>query len=958
METIQSFITFFSEKDGNKRITFFKSFLELAIILLYSIFSYKSLYGNFGLIEPNDYKGLYQFFITGNLFICGLIFSFWFIVVRNIPYVVLYGIDSLILWSFRGVIRKLRINAFDFLLELNALTVEDGRYKIGKRFNLIENIFKHFYNESEDNLLEILFHNISLMVQFAIILLVFVSHQIHIPLVVQIVVWFILIYSFLNQIVVFMLIKMIDDYGYKILEAIEGFKRYGYSHKSDSTAFDSDKPIFLKEQNLLLNRDYFSNILTEAINGYEGKEGLVIGIDAEWGDGKTSFVNMTLQKFIYPAMERSFFPIENSKKKYVLFFNPWNFSNSKGLTLHFLNELKRNIRKILGNKYSEDLNNKLLLYFNYITNGGFQTPQNLIDQENDTESLKKEVDSILRNIDFKLIIVIDDLDRLVSSEILQVFRFVKIVGDFPNIIYIIPFDKAKTLLTCKIEEEYLEKIIQIQIKLPPVLQSEINIVLTDRINTLLESYEIKSFNSDDLGKALRGSLKSYVRNLRDIGRVINSLKFYLSNSSVRELNINDFVILTIIQIFDIRLYNFIGANKTLFSYSDKSGYSSMYKGNFDLKTEYKELLKSVEKKFNIGSEEFYGLIFNLFPNLSTLKDSLDFSGRNSNSNRKDHRINSSIYFDKYFLYPLNLDKLSKEEIESVLLISERLEQFVNSIARLIKDGNYDFFIERFEDYLEDPRILKNKENIISGFLLLGSKIPDENSSGSSNIFTPKTTTTYIINRIVQGFSLEERVSFYKKIFKNKKNDIDILTDLYGRFADELGLKGELFVNLEYIKKNYSEQSEQFSLYNSVLKRVRKSFGQIINASNSIYLLHFWKKLDSQNKYIEIILEKHLNKNDSNFISFFYKALEIVEVQDSQYGLHSREIYHIDNMKKYIDVEFVNKKLQDIENKISIDDNFWIEYPSFWHYKTVFEDCLSGKIDYHNKRWYRPSMINL
>ncbi len=40
----------------------------------------------------------------------------------------------------------------------------------------------------------------------------------------------------------------------------------------------------------------------------------------------------------------------------------------------------------------------------------------------------------------KIIVSIDDIDRLSEEEIIAVFQLVKALGDFPNTIYILAFD--------------------------------------------------------------------------------------------------------------------------------------------------------------------------------------------------------------------------------------------------------------------------------------------------------------------------------------------------------------------------------------------------------------------------------------------------------------------------------------------------------------------------------------
>ena len=66
----------------------------------------------------------------------------------------------------------------------------------------------------------------------------------------------------------------------------------------------------------------------------------------------------------------------------------------------------------------------------------------------------------------KIIVFIDDIDRLNKSEIRLLIQLIKAVCDFPNIIYVLSFDKSIVSSALSDEQSldgnaYLEKIIQL-----------------------------------------------------------------------------------------------------------------------------------------------------------------------------------------------------------------------------------------------------------------------------------------------------------------------------------------------------------------------------------------------------------------------------------------------------------------------------------------------------------------
>ncbi|WP_029067309.1 P-loop NTPase fold protein [Lachnobacterium bovis] len=82
------------------------------------------------------------------------------------------------------------------------------------------------------------------------------------------------------------------------------------------------------------------------------------------------------------------------------------------------------------------------------------------------DETKKKLEDALLETHQRIIVVIDDIDRLTNAQIRDIFQLVKQVGDFPNVIYLLSMDRD--VVTRALEEvhdcdgyEYLEKIIQV-----------------------------------------------------------------------------------------------------------------------------------------------------------------------------------------------------------------------------------------------------------------------------------------------------------------------------------------------------------------------------------------------------------------------------------------------------------------------------------------------------------------
>ncbi|MFK0388621.1 peptide chain release factor-like protein, partial [Campylobacter coli] len=122
------------------------------------------------------------------------------------------------------------------------------------------------------------------------------------------------------------------------------------------------------------------------------------------------------------------------------------------------------------------------------------------------DEIKNEINTALLNIDIKIIIVIDDLDRLADTDIQEIFQLVRSIADFKNTIYILSYDEeivSKAL--DKIQKDkggkYIEKIVQVPIKLPKVSQENLKDIFIKKLKTIHIKYE--ALDKDEFIKKIK-----------------------------------------------------------------------------------------------------------------------------------------------------------------------------------------------------------------------------------------------------------------------------------------------------------------------------------------------------------------------------------------------------------------------------------------------------------------------
>lgn len=212
----------------------------------------------------------------------------------------------------------------------------------------------------------------------------------------------------------------------------------GPSRSQDAFA-RADAPIEDRSQDRLNRGRLADAIADQVIDGPPGL-GLVIGIAGRWGSGKTSVLRMIEQS----VRERS--------ETVVVSFNPWLFSTTDQLVTRFLDELGAQLRtksatnparallRSAGDQlstYAEAVEplGWLPVVGSWLTRAGYtgrayKTVQKARRAQPTAEDQRAAVSDVLRSLDRRVLVTMDDLDRIEPSNIRDMVRLVKLVGDF------------------------------------------------------------------------------------------------------------------------------------------------------------------------------------------------------------------------------------------------------------------------------------------------------------------------------------------------------------------------------------------------------------------------------------------------------------------------------------------------------------------------------------------------
>ncbi len=210
----------------------------------------------------------------------------------------------------------------------------------------------------------------------------------------------------------------------------------------------------------------------DQILSLDPREGVVVGVLGPWGSGKTSFVNLARLELKKAGVD----PLD---------FNPWMFSGAEQLVDAFFTELSSQLKLRPGfaevgkdfEEYGEMFSGMgwLPLVGPWIERAravGKVLSTIMQHRKEGIGQRREKLRKALTQLDKPIVVVLDDIDRLSTSEIRDVFKLIRLTASFPQIIYVVAFDRLRVedaLSEQKLPgRDYLEKILQLAIDLPAV----------------------------------------------------------------------------------------------------------------------------------------------------------------------------------------------------------------------------------------------------------------------------------------------------------------------------------------------------------------------------------------------------------------------------------------------------------------------------------------------------------
>lgn len=469
----------------------------------------------------------------------------------------------------------------------------------------------------------------------------------------------------------------------------------------------------------LLDRGVIISLLYDAINDAYSSNAYVIGLEGEWGTGKTTIANLVQRRLK-----------KNEDIRVVKDFNFW----TTGSQVAILNSMYDSLLKAIGVDYNSARMKRLLRrtadFVTTVPKMGKALGQ-VIDEnitQDDMNQLKDKLEELILSSGKRYVFFVDDLDRTNKIQVLFLLKMLGTLFNLPNLVFVLLYDKKRMRDIVgngqELNAAFAEKIINQEIRVPEVSEKVIQDVYRTGLSKLAMLYGMDNSEVHNIRSAI-DLVSEHIKNARELKRIMNSA-CAIAFDRYNRLNKRDLLLLEFIHFKEPSLYKLIYDNKEYFISQDFI--------SFSLETPWRLNSNDTEKikKFydnNIPKYNKYLLILEmLFPYVKNYYSSgiynqnqiiiQDIPG--DNERRKQLRVCSERYFNLYFSLTQNNYSKVNLQIKNVV---EKINKSTNKgeITKIYKqlltwdnDSLY-FGIEFLRLYVTD--INKEKRVFISELML-------------------------------------------------------------------------------------------------------------------------------------------------------------------------------------------------------------------------------------------------
>lgn len=731
---------------------------------------------------------------------------------------------------------------------------------------------------------------------------------------------------YINIIITFLLLTLI----------IICFRYLDYLGENKKVKFENnillhDSPISKKKSDQLDYQETVKN-LTNILYNDNHEKSFTIGLVGPWGNGKSSVL-----KIVEKDLKKK--NLNNHAEIIIFNFLPYLNHKENDIINEFFTCLSNEMKP-----YSGKLSNLITEYSSKITDLyenknvlGFIEEHVTNFKNSSANELYSLINEMLSDVNKKIIVFVDDLDRLNKDEILQVFKLIRNTADFRNTFFVVAMDKEYVLKSLKnskkiFHSSFIDKFFQLEIYLPEIDKNKlkdlfINELLSSKLNDGSPMFEIKIKEAVSHKDNL---FDDYIKNVRDIKRTVNQIVYDFPYTN-GEVNFKDFINFTY---YKLKFPNFVKIIKQgigdFITVDNEGNYNlEINKINHEKTNNIKDnLFISLSKRHVFNPEKYKLFDESLFEKCLIVDKTLDCEnkflllktlaylfGEENQMNDVD-----SIK-DENNLRILLEQKVYKNRLlnaEFSLLLNSELNIIIKIIESFNKEKKLEQLMSRFKYFTGSKNENEYKNAILSLVYILQNNfefnIYDASIINQIGVFANKLTNEK------NGFNLDIQDWSRENIFNNKIFKIDTRVHLAGQLKNA-GLGNDYDFN--YWGFDKSELHElAIELYEEYLK---SKYNNVNNVNDySFYHRYHDTKLEIEDLIKQMFINFWKNNN-----------LEMLCAQMTEIYTWSASSFKISNVVNEIFgstlayVEFVKshkqsneiavKEFMDLYNLLAISD---------------------------------------
>ena len=439
-------------------------------------------------------------------------------------------------------------------------------------------------------------------------------------------------------------------------------------------------------------RKPFAERLAQTIAKRTSRESFVIGLYGAWGEGKTTVLDYMDEALTAEA------------GVVLIRFNPWLFSSDEAMTAGLITTIAdevdiqleakvegvKNVARLMatyGGKLAKTIG--AVIGNSLMEKAGEQTEGlgDMLGPKAPTlEQLKDTISAQLLQLDTRVVILMDDIDRLTRAEIQRVFRLIKVGADFPTLTYVLAFDPD--MVASAIGEQYgsgdaaegqrfLEKIVQLPLHLPYLDRPSLTDYTYDLLTQTLDDIEV-GLNNRQLERfrdALQEDIMPVIRTPRQAKRYANAAGFAIPILR-DDTDPVDVLLVEALRVMFPAMFRLIREQSEAFL-SPQSAWGFIRDDPEGVKDRLDKVLEGQDP-------HAVHIVRDLFPEVGQVLGGFGFHMARGDEDLRSKGVFRSRYFLRYFQYAIPGDDISDTMIDlffqQAVRVPDQADVFLSSLA--------------------------------------------------------------------------------------------------------------------------------------------------------------------------------------------------------------------------------------------------------------------------------------